>query len=296
MQTEGAQATQDELLAATTPEALADLMAKASEESPQGVTETVPETAPDSATPGAEEHEASGILTKSGKGFMPYSVLQQARQSEREAKARASDLERQLAEATSRLEALNNGGTAHQQQQAIEDLDLTDEEIEAAQADFPLLAKVARRLKAAPQAPATHSTDEEAEDEVRGAVHAAMADKPLLVEISSNPELWKRAVAIDEQLQTAPAFANKSLSERFAEVERRVAADLGREMPSRNKQPPAPKEPEIHSFRPNTTTDLMGGATPNGDDGISERASGMALASRFSTMTPAQIEAAIRRS
>lgn len=320
---EGQQAanpTTDQLLAATTPEALAELMAQAGAAPHEGVTapapapaqaDAAPAPAPaaESASPGAgsDDQPAAGVATKSGKGVLPYTVLQQERQERQHWKTQALTLQERLQQAEAELQDLRNRGTTQQQADAL--ADLTDDEIEAASADYPLLGRVARALKSMPrqvaapaQAPAPAPADpQDQADDTAAAVHAAMEPLPLLSKWQqTGGVVWARAVELDNALQSDPEFRGRSLSERFAEVQTRLAAELGMSVPSASPAPaPAPTAaapaPQPEPFRPNTLSDLQGGARTAADP-INADADGMALARRFSQMSPDQIAAAIRRS
>lgn len=315
--------TQEQLLNATSPEALAALMVQANERMtdspPEGVTETeqaqavdaaaTQVQAPASATPGAESsEEPHGVATKSGKHVLPYSVLQEARTDAQSARQRAETAEREAEELRRKVAELTAGGTQTQQAAAMAN-ELSDEEISAAEYDAPLVAKLARQIKAlqaaqtaAPAAPAEQDT-QDAQDDQRAQVHAALSQRPFLTQLQSAGGIrWARACEIDAELRNNPGYANRGDPvARFADVEARIAAELGVQVmaaPAPTPPPaPAPKAPEIQPFRPNTASDLMGGATPTGsDNGINEAADGMAMARRFGQMTDAQMDAAIRRS
>lgn len=314
----GAGPTQDQLLAATSPEALAALMAQADgPPQQQGVTAPSPEPAPAdaapapapaaaSATPGADSERDPapvGVATKSGKGVLPFSVLQRERQERQHWRAQALDLQTKLEQTAAELERLRtSGGTQEQQADAL--AELSDEEIAAAEADFPLVAKIARRLKAqapapAPAAPAPAPTQDD-EDDTAAAVHSAIEALPLLSKWQqTGGVVWGRAIELDNQLQADPAFRGKSLADRFAEVQTRLAGELGIPVPSPTAPAPAPASaaaptPQPEPFRPNTLSDLQGGARTQHDP-INPDADGMALARRFAAMTPDQLQAAIRR-
>lgn len=309
--------TTEQLLSATTPEALAALMASETAPTQQGVTSPAPapvqaDAAPapaavDSASPSADSSEAAGVATKSGKGVLPFRVLLDERQEKQHWRGQALTLQQQLEQAQARIQELQGQGTAQQQADALGEL--TDEEIAAAEVDFPLLAKVARRLQAQPasapaSAPATApapvaDTQDEADD-TAAAVHAAIGAHPLLSSWQQKGGVvWGRAIELDEAIKSDPAWANKPLAERFGEVQKRLADELGITAPAAHQQQqaaaPAPATPEPTNFRPNTLSDLGGGAATQHDP-LDASQDGMALARRFATMTPEQIAAAVRRS
>lgn len=310
--------TQDQLLNATTAEAMAKLMADADEQSePKG--ETTPEPTPPvdaaakepaavGAAPDANSEEVHGVLTKSGSGVLPYTVLKEARDHAKLNRSRAEAAEQRAAELQEQLDALRRAGGT-QQEQAAALAEFSDEEIDAAAMDYPVVAKMAAAIKdlrnRMSQAPApSPEAQQDAEDERAAAANAALAGKTLLLKArAAGGALWTRACEIDAQLRADASFMQMPAAERFGEVQKRLAAEIGVAIPSAPApQPPAAPAPsapaappEIEPFRPNTTSDLLGGRTPEGD-GISENANGMAMAARFATMTPAQVDAYIRRS
>lgn len=322
--------TQDDLLNATTPETLAALMARGDDTAIQGVTAPAPAPvataavdsaaaapapaqAADGAAPGTESSESqAGVATKSGKGVLPYRVLADERTAKQHWRDQAQSLDQQLATAKAQIQAMQKSGGTQQDIQGVLD-SFTDEEIDRADEDIPLLAKVARALKsgaltapAASPAPAQAAAvdPQDAADEKAAAVHAAMAATPLLSRLQQRGgAVWATAVGLDEKLQGDPAWASKPLAERFAEVQRQIADELGIDVPVQATttpapapaQAPAPARAQVQPFQPNTLSDLTG-ATPAGEGGINERDDGMAMARQFAHMSDAQMAAAIRRS
>lgn len=308
------EATQDQLLGATTPEALAALMgaADAEDKKPEGVTEAAPAAPTESATPSAtsEPGPIAGVATKSGSTVLPYSVLRDARHEAAEARRRADseaqravDLERQLNEAKQKLEQLAAGGTT----QPAEGPSI-DELIARAQTDIPELAALGQHVKdlqakvaaaasaapapTAPAAPPAPTVEQEVD--ARMAVDEALATCPLLMQYRQTGGIvWERAKELDTQLQASPDFASKTLAERFAAVQERLAGELGVQVPK--PQATTPPAPPVEPFRPNTLSDLPPGVAPQGDGQISDRMDGMALTRRFQSMTNEQIQAAIRK-
>ena len=185
--------------------------------------------------PGAESsEEPHGVATKSGKHVLPYSVLQEARTDAQSARQRAETAEREAEELRRKVAELTAGGTQTQQAAAMAN-ELSDEEISAAEYDAPLVAKMARQIKAlqaaqtaAPAAPAEQDT-QDAQDDQRAQVHAALSQRPFLTQLQSAGGIrWARACEIDAELRNNPGYANRGDPvARFADVEARIAAELG---------------------------------------------------------------------
>jgi hypothetical protein len=327
-ETQVPQPTQEELLGATTPEAIASLMAKYDGAPKEGVTETVEPPAPaaaEGAAPGTtpEQEQPAGIATKSGTGVLPYHVLQQSRDAERQARQRATTAEQERDDALQKLNALQ--GKAVPDELLTTAKDMTEAELNDLQYINPKAHRavmLARDLAApaataaptptaaAPAAPAATQPAPQAEQtDEQLAAHdeavAALNGRTLLSRLAqSGGAIWDKAIEFDAALRMDPTWAQKSMADRFAEVEQRIAKELGVSLPG-GAQPsapapapataPAPK-PEIQSFRPNTSSDLVSGAPPSAGDGISADADPMALMRRFSSMTNEQIQAQVRRS
>jgi hypothetical protein len=313
------QATQEELLGATTPEALATLMAKAGES--QGVTDPNPGTSADAgatgqgadgATPGTGEAQPTGIATKSGTGVLPYRVLEEAREEKGQWRTRATTAEQERDTARQQLTEL--------QSKAVPDAllntarELTDSELDDLKYLNPKAHKAVMQVRelagtpppapaAAPAAPPTKPEPTPQQQEVADEATAALQQRTLLKGLYGGP-LWADAVKLDAALERDPAWTGKSMSERFAEVEKRMAKTLGVQLatgstPSPTPPPPAPAPApaeDTPSFRPNTLSDLVSGAPPNQGDGFSDQASGMAMVNRFRDMSDSQMQAVIRRS
>lgn len=322
MTQENQQPTQDELLGATTPEALAALMAKAGE-SQEGVTDNSQQlqadaagatSSTDGAAPSTGSEGASGIATKSGNGVLPYSVLQQEREQKGQWRVRAAEAEQQRDEATRQLQELQ--GKVVPDELLSTAMDMTDGELDDLKYINPKAHKAVTLARAmagtAPAAaPAAAPAPAPAEDlppeaqEARDEAVAAMQGRPLLQRLAKQGgDLWKEAGQLDALLELDAEWGAKPMPERFAEVERRMAAKLGIRLapaaPTRTQPTapaPAPRQAaeDIPSFRPNTLSDLHSGASPDAADGFSEQADGAAMAARFSQMTDAQMAAVIRR-
>lgn len=261
----------------TDPSTYAELLGYNNEPEPEAQPEVpqaeaapaAPETAPaaeSSAPAGAaettQEQEAAGVATKDGKRVIPYAVLQDEREARKAAAARNAELEAQLAKLQEQL----NGNQPASQATADAVAEFTDEEIEAAETDFPLLAKLARTMRrqvqvqAAPQAPAAPAFD----------VQALIDEHPLLAGWQAKGGIaWQSAVTLDQQLKDDPTWATRPVAERFAEVQRRIADEFGvtAPKPAPAAKPPATKPapvPEATTITP-TLTDFNGSPAAVGD-------------------------------
>ena len=211
-------------------------------------------TAGPTASTGAEVETPAGITSKNGEHVIPFSVLEEERRQN-------AELKRQLAEHARTVQASQNASAEYEAMQRRNELlrqqleaqgikpaqlpeeqTLTAEELQQLE-EFGELGEVAgkmghkvlhllntqqkmqEQLAALTKAPATPTPAENADPAVT-AVSAAIAATPGLPEVMADPALSKLAVDIDNQLKTNPAFANKTIAERFAEVMRQMTPRL----------------------------------------------------------------------
>jgi hypothetical protein len=252
------------------------------ETEPEAQAQAEPESS--EAADAAEEHEAqapAGVATKDGKRVIPYAVLQDARTAAAKANERAAEL-------ATALERLREELTAKQAAPAKDDTeapadvaDLSDDELAELAEDFPAVAKavkavraaqarMAETLKARPE-PASAPAAPADEAAARAAVQDAIDQHELLARWQAKGgALWSEATALDNELRQDPEWATKSMAERFAEVQRRVAEDNGIPLaapkPKAGAKPAAPKpaaQPRVSEVTP-TLTDLAGTAVNAG--------------------------------
>lgn len=247
-----------------------------------------------SATPGAaaaanadeEPQRPAGVATRDGKHVIPYEVLANTRDHARR-------LESELAEARQQLEQLakqagSSGGAApsrEQQERAAQGL-LTEEE----RIDFPALAKIenafvqlnerlsraAAAPAASPAATAPSAAQPQAaprnEDEE---FDLAIAQSPLIAQwMQAKGREWERAKALDRMLSAEDP--NLSYVERFARVQRAVAAEFGVPLPASvgtpNAAAPAaqrtPATPAVREAAMPSLSDLGGSAPQSQEDAV----------------------------
>lgn len=228
-----------------------------------------------SAAPAAAEKtetEAAGIATKDGKHVIPMSVLTDTRTALQKANQRAQE----LAEANQRLTQQLEAKQANPEAATPEAVAITAEELSALEADFPEQAAIITKLVKANEALQAQVQEVAA----RPAATAAQAQevnlqelidqRPLLSQWQAKGGLaWGAAVEADEQLEADPAWATKPIGERFAEVERRIAAEFGIPVvapatPPTPEPAKTPAAPVVTTVAP-TLTDFNGTPASVGD-------------------------------
>lgn len=227
------------------------------------------------------EPGAKGIASKDGKHIIPYEVLAAERAEAQRLKEELAQL-RSASDERDKLQALlEKHGIAH-----ADDPQLNMEQIEQLAEDYPevggALVGIARRLQAMEAASAPIAANP--------VLDALDATPDLKAWQASDPDRFTFAITVDDQLKLDPAFADKPLTERFAEAARRTKAAFGDTAPASkvNAQPTA-KEVDVIPRSPSQV-----GQTVQAPTSQAERYQAMSqeqLMAEMSSMTPAQIEA-----
>jgi hypothetical protein len=266
-----------------------------------------PAAAPAPTDPTAQ---VDGIATADGKRIIPYAVLQATRRE-------LAETNNRLAEAQAALEAAKKapaGDNSLSDRAADDPNSLTDEEMAELEQDFPALAKPLKMVRdasaklqqlaatpsAAPAAPAPAPSPRAAELDSDEAFDAGIVANPLLASwMGSNGREWQRAQAVDRLLMQDPANQSLTYTERFAKVQRMVAAEFEIAVPARAAPAPAPTPapaaaaPAAPAFKPKpaalpSLSDL-GGTTPQSEeDAVNGRTTTDLLASA-ERMTDAEL-------
>jgi hypothetical protein len=200
------------------------------------------------ATAPATEEDPAGVATKDGKRVIPYAVLQSERQKATSATAQAAALAQTVANLTEQLEQAKAGKAT----QPDDIQRISAEEIEQLEADFPAMAKIAKAnnalLDRLAQQEANARQTAAQPDPAAASIQDLIDDRPLLAKWQAKGgAAWAMAVDRDVQLQGDPAWAGKSPAERFVEVERQLADELGIPLPTQapaaTPAAPAPAAP-----------------------------------------------------
>lgn len=264
-----------------------------------------PET-PEPSTEAQEEEEAP-ILSADGKHAIPYTVLKQEREARRAAAEHAAELQREI----EALKQAKQEGIAT----PTETYDPNDPEIQALESEFPEIARANRaaraeieRLRQEMQARDARieamagqwereqqAKQQAALEEIQAAIDANPTLRYLRSE-DGDQRMWEAAVAIDQELQNRPAWANRPIAERFAKVVERLEEDFGPvSVPGKYvAEKPAPakkaKPVEKEDLTINTLSDIRGGSSPESDDLNLETTSTVDLQAQMLRMTPKQLE------
>ena len=181
--------------------------------------------------------EATDITSKNGQHSLPYDVLVKARQRAADAEAASQRIADEKAELESKYEETKQLAELHSSQLKEAGIDarklpkqmLEDPELLARiKEEYPdlgemvgALAEQLREHNANKQASQEPQKQEEPESD--NSVQSAFeSSKHLKLWRDNDSDKWEMAQVIDEKLASDPSFKNKSVAERFAEVEKRV--------------------------------------------------------------------------
>lgn len=241
---------------------------------------------------GAAEPEKV-ILAKSGQHTIPYEVLEQARNEAKQLREQLAQSQQAQAE-RDKLQALME---KHGINPDVDPDDISQEELEQLAQDYPDLGKsiaaIARKLqKLEPQAAPQQVQP------VANPVQAALQAVPdLAAWRDGDQDRFDMALTIDDKLQADPAWSNKPLAERFAEVARRTKLAFGDEVEAPPAKAPSKAAEKPADHIPSSPSEL--GQTHHAPATGVERYGAMSqadLIGEMGNMTEAQIEALLAQS
>lgn len=265
---------------------------------------------PDPEPSTESKEEEAPVLSADGKHQIPYSVLRRERDARRNMEAENAALQQQI-------EALKQQKPGEATQ--VTDVPIMDDaELNALAEEFPELAKVtaATRSENMRLRQELESTKNRVETMVSQWEKEQQAKQQAEVEkvnseIDANPvlrylraegdeSLWKAAVEIDQRLQNSPAWAGKSIGERFAKVVERLEEDFGPvQVPAEYQSPArkpavktAPKKPiedDEDELTINTLSDLKGGSSPESSGINADNLTAADIGNIFLKMDPSQL-------
>lgn len=171
-----------------------------------------------------------GILSKDGQHVIPYDVLVAERTEKQRLMGTNQQTETELAEAKRQLAALTRqiNSAGMQPVPLPEKAQITPEQINDIRDDFPGMAAMfdtlVQKIDYLQQGQPAQATNQPSGNPVADAMNAVPDLKSWQ---DQDPDRFTLAVHIDTNLQNDPAWKDKSLTERFAEVAKRTKAAYG---------------------------------------------------------------------
>lgn len=233
------------------------------------------------------------VMAKNGQHTIPYEVLEQARNEAKQLREQLTQAQQAQAERDKLQALLEKNGI----DPSVDPDDISQEELEQLAQDYPDLGKpiaaIARKLqKLEPQAAPQQVQP------VANPVQAALQAVPdLAAWRDGDQDRFDMALTIDDKLQADPAWSNKPLAERFAEVARRTKLAFGDEVEAPPSKAPGKAAEKPADHIPSSPSEL--GQTHHAPATGIERYGAMSqteLVGEMGNMTEAQIEALLAQS
>ena len=232
------------------------------------------------------------ILAKSGQHTIPYEVLEQARNEAKQLREQLAQSQQAQVERDKLQALLEKNGI----DPSVDPDDISQEELEQLAQDYPdrgkSIAAIARKLqKLEPQAAPQQVQP------VANPVQAALQAVPdLAAWRDGDQDRFEMALTIDDKLQADPAWSNKPLAERFAEVARRTKLAFGDEVEAPPAKAPGKAAEKPADHIPSSPSEL--GQTHHAPATGVERYCAMSqaeLVGELGAMSDAQIEAPLEQ-
>lgn len=233
------------------------------------------------------------VMAKNGQHTIPYEVLEQARNETKQLREQLAQAQQAQVERDKLQALLEKNGI----DPSVDPDDISQEELEQLAQDYPDLGKsiaaIARKLqKLEPQAAPQQVQP------VANPVQAALQAVPdLAAWRDGDQDRFDMALTIDDKLQADPAWSNKPLAERFAEVARRTKLAFGDEVEAPPTKAPGKAAEKPADHIPTSPSEL--GQTHHAPATGVERYGAMSqadLIGEMGNMTEAQIEALLAQS
>jgi len=233
------------------------------------------------------------VMAKNGQHTIPYEVLEQARNETKQLREQLAQAQQAKAERDKLQALLEKNGI----DPSVDPDDISQEELEQLAQDYPDLGKsiaaIARKLqKLEPQAAPQQVQP------VANQVQAALQAVPdLAAWRDGDQDRFDMALTIDDKLQADPAWSNKPLAERFAEVARRTKLAFGDEVEAPPAKAPGKAAEKPADHIPSSPSEL--GQTHHAPATGVERYGAMSqteLVGELGAMSDAQIEALLEQS
>ncbi|MCJ7976768.1 hypothetical protein LOS88_09630 [Aeromonas veronii] len=233
------------------------------------------------------------VMAKNGQHTIPYEVLEQARNEAKQLREQLAQAQQAKAERDKLQALLEKNGI----DPSVDPDNISKEELEQLAQDYPDIGKalmaVASKLdKLEPQAAPQQVQP------VANPVQAALQAVPdLAAWRDGDQDRFDMALTIDDKLQADPAWSNKPLAERFAEVARRTKLAFGDEVEAPPAKAPGKAAEKPADHIPSSPSEL--GQTHHAPATGVERYGAMSqtdLIGEMGNMTEAQIEALLEQS
>lgn len=233
------------------------------------------------------------VMAKNGQHTIPYEVLEQARNEAKQLREQLTQAQQAQAERDKLQALLEKNGI----DPSVDPDRISKEELEQLAQDYPDIGKalmaVASKLdKLEPQA-----ASQQVQPSANPVQAALQAVPDLAAWRDGDQDRFDMALTIDDKLQADPAWSNKPLADRFAEVARRTKLAFGDEVEAPPAKAPGKAAEKPADHIPSSPSEL--GQTHHAPATGVERYGAMSqteLVGEFGAMSDAQIEALLEQS
>ena len=265
-----------------------------------------------SVTTGGAGEDEPVVLTKSGKGIIPYEKHKELRVENSALREQLQAAQLENSKATEKLESLlkqkdeaTGKGVAEADEAIAKHLETLKEDmpelhqvisavLEGSRKQGERLNEMLEELKRERE-----ESDRVKQFSVEEQVAEAKDNNPDLTHWEGkDPEAWDEALKQDEILRTSGKWANKAYAERFQEVVRRVRAIMPEaSMPQKQADPEQTKAEakarlsSAPARKPTTLSDIQGGANPASEREQLENLSPFELTQKLMKMSAQQASA-----
>ncbi|MFQ2067944.1 hypothetical protein ACK35S_02655 [Aeromonas veronii] len=233
------------------------------------------------------------VMAKNGQHTIPYEVLEQARNEAKQLRERLAQSQQAQAERDKLQALLEKNGI----DPSVDPDNISKEELEQLAQDYPDIGKALMAVASKLQKLEPQAAPQQVQPSANPARDAMQTIPDLVAWSNSDQDRFDMALTIDDKLQADPAWSNKPLAERFAEVARRTKLAFGDEVEAPPAKAPGKAAEKPADHIPSSPSEL--GQTHHAPATGVERYGAMSqadLIGEMGNMTEAQIEALLAQS
>ncbi|MFB2746843.1 hypothetical protein [Aeromonas veronii] len=233
------------------------------------------------------------VMAKNGQHTIPYEVLEQARNETKQLREQLAQAQQAQAERDKLQVLLEKNGI----DPSVDPDNISKEELEQLAQDYPDIGKALMAVASKLQKLEPQAAPQQVQPSANPARDAMQTIPDLVAWRDGDQDRFDMALTIDDKLQADPAWSNKPLAERFAEVARRTKLAFGDEVEAPPAKAPGKAAEKPADHIPSSPSEL--GQTHHAPATGIERYGAMSqadLIGEMGNMTEAQIEALLAQS
>ncbi|WP_279499518.1 hypothetical protein [Aeromonas veronii] len=233
------------------------------------------------------------VMAKNGQHTIPYEVLEQARNETKQLREQLAQAQQAQAERDKLQALLEKNGI----DPSVDPDNISKEELEQLAQDYPDIGKALMAVASKLQKLEPQAAPQQVQPSANPARDAMQTIPDLVAWRDGDQDRFDMALTIDDKLQADPAWSNKPLAERFAEVARRTKLAFGDEVEAPPAKAPGKAAEKPADHIPSSPSEL--GQTHHAPATGIERYGAMSqadLIGEMGNMTEAQIEALLAQS